>query len=154
MGQNKLYIAFVGRRTRGRRATRAVYRFGAPASRSQVGPNLGYPYLTFCRDPVRWLLRSLSCSRTPWPLADIQKRFETMRIAVFAMALGCSTQSLKDMWDGSLSPRPVPQPSRGLQCQSQAGRSILFGTAVPVPRLCYKNEGEADPKMLEMVVSF
>ena len=70
------------------------------------------------------------------------------------MALGCSTQSLKDMWDGSLSPRPVPQPSRGLQCQSQAGPSILSGTAVPVPRLCYKNEEEAEPKMLEMIISF
>ena len=77
-----------------------------------------------------------------------------LRIAVFAMALGCSTQSLKDMWDGSLSPRPVPQPSRGLQCQSQAGPSILSGTAVPVPRLCYKNEGQAEPKMLEMIISF
>ena len=75
-----------------------------------------------------------------------------LRIAVFAMALGCSTQSLKDMWDGSLSPRPVPQPCRGLQCQSQAGPSILSGTAVPVPRLCYKNEGEAEPKMLEMII--
>jgi len=42
-----------------------------------------------------------------------------LRIAVFAMALGCSTQSLK----GCV----------GWQSQSQAGPSILSGIAVPVP---------------------